>query len=260
MSVMITAMLGILFTFALCCLVAAVVFTGYGYVFRVWTAWLVITTVQAFSLLFAGPHDVWWWTHVWAPVEILALALAAGAVAEAIWLRTRHLPVLDRFHLRFGLFVGPASLCLYLMRINHGDWFGEFVQVREWVWMWLGLTFFAGWLFFAFRAFRCSRVIRWHAWIFMLLILAHAVSAPQLRAGMYAWLDWQRAYRLFTMLCVGLWLVNCSRLTAFRDGSFPVRPRNPGASPLLAFQAGQSQTPCPASIDPALSQRYQAAK
>ena len=218
--------IGCLFAFSLWAMfICALLLTDYWRLFPFWTGWCALTSWQAVALVaWADPMDTHFWLNEWAPIEKATLIMAALSVGEAVRHRSRRLPALDRFWLRFGLAVMPFSTVFYFARVQHGKPFAEFLQWREYVWMWLALTMFTCWLFFFWRGGRSTRLVRWHCGIFLILLLSHVVAAPQLHHGNFMvsmdsrwllspiWKNWLTIFRAITVVCCGLWTRNICRL------------------------------------------------
>jgi len=234
--------LGIALLVALTLALIVAFVANYHSVFVVWMLWSGVQVWQAWSQMLADPQDLQWWMWTWAPVEMGSMVLAAGATAEALWLRTRSLPEPQRFWLRFGVAVMPASLVVYGAHWPHDTWYREFLAIREWVWAWLALTMVSGWLFFFWRSASCPRVIRWHAAVLAVLMIAHAAIAPQLHSSRVQWFRWQAGYRLVAIGCFAAWIVNAVRL--FGQTAYVPAARVPAtdraASRLSATQCDQS--------------------
>ena len=236
---MLPEVLGVLVAVSLTITLCAVLLTDYWRVFPLWSAWLALTFWQSVGAAWADPQDVGWWLHIWAPAEKGVLALAILATAEAIWLRTRGLGRMQRFQARFGLAVAPFFLIFHFAKVKHDTAFAEFLQWREWVWVWLALTAFTCFLFCAFRISLVPRLARDHSEIWMALLMAHAIAAPQIHRGMWAWFGWQAAFRVATAALAILWVRNCARLSADTRGAPFVlsRARGPAATPVPAARS-----------------------
>jgi len=220
------AILGILYAFSLCAVfVAALVCSDFWRVFPMWMVWISLTTYQAIMVQVLGPWDKDFWLREWMPVEKAVLVFAILAVGEAVRHRSRRLWDYERWTLRFALAVVPFSVVFYFTRVDHGTAFQEFVQWREWIWIWLALTLFATWWYFFFRTSRSPLVIRRHVVGLGLLMLTHAIAAPQLHHGRFNvllavnaipspnWFTWQVVMRVSTILVCAVWLQNIARLS-----------------------------------------------
>ena len=235
--------MSVLFPTALILALLVALTTRYTRFFPFWGFWLALTAYQSVAVFIADEWSQHWWEAWWAPVEAAAMLCGVLAIVEALWLRTAQLHALDRFWLRFGLAVMPFSVVFYVATIPYGTRYAEFLAWREWYWMWLALTCCTGWLFFGFRAARCPLLVRRHAALLGVLVIAHALAAPQLHVDRI-WFDVRFAYRIVAVICCIGWISNAlaTRRSIFLTYGIahPFRPLRHAEDPTIVVPIAQS--------------------
>lgn len=140
---------------------------------------------------------------IWAPGEMLAMLAMGAALIEGVWVSVQQLPRTRRACTFGGLLVAAVFLTWDAAEPTPGDWYAQFIGVRQWLWLGAGIFAFCG-FWFGLAANRIwPRVARMHMGLLAALACGHALFG-----GMLNWGDNRLHYRLLEMACCGGWLIN----------------------------------------------------
>ena len=203
-------------------------------------ALMAATAGQSIISSFGRPHppDSPWWNYVWAPSEMLILLLSAAASFEILWHRSSFADRWERFTCRLCIPFFTVGVVMGVHSIGpYSTWFGLFVYVREWVWIGLFVVngVLAGFLSIpVFDPVKEPRTLERHAYIFLAMMLTHAIIAPLARIGFNAQ-TCQTVFMAVMIVCCTAWIMLCSPASA--QSAVPGSGIGPASRPEKPYRA-----------------------